>query len=125
MTVQELRDKLDHYIKHDIGDVCMFNDVDLDRWSYEDRCNARANHQVIFCDDGMDPKHYSISAFGSTISREVSPAIVSMSKQKVTVKTLGIPGSVHEEEKEVPVQVKPPEYEPQDVFMIIPKDPVK
>ena len=75
MTVEELRDKLDAYIKRDPPDTWQLNDGEADAKAYKRRCEERAKREVIILDDGMQPKHFSIlSAFGTTIYREDSTA---------------------------------------------------
>lgn len=69
MTVQELRDRLDNYIKKDTNDMLQLNDVELDKYYYQKRCEERANREVILIDDGMLPKYYSTeSCFGTKLS---------------------------------------------------------
>lgn len=64
MTVQELKDKLDNYIKKDPPNLWQLNDVELDKLYYEERCKERANRKVIICDDGMKPKFFDIEFCG-------------------------------------------------------------
>lgn len=69
MTVQELKDKLDNYIKKDPSDLWQLNDCELDELSYIERCNERANRQVILIDDGMQSKYFKTNeCFGTTLS---------------------------------------------------------
>ena len=69
MTVQELRDKLDAYIKKDPPDTWQLNDGQLDELYYKERCEERANRQVVLIDDGMQPKYFRTEdGFGTTIS---------------------------------------------------------
>jgi hypothetical protein len=68
MTVKELRDKLDNYIKKDPPDLWQLNDCELDKLYYDERCEERANRQVVLIDDGMHPKYFRIEdGFGTTI----------------------------------------------------------
>jgi hypothetical protein len=68
MTVKELRDKLDAYIKKDPPDTWQLNDCTLDKLYYDERCEERANRQVVLIDDGMQPKYFRIEdGFGTTI----------------------------------------------------------
>ena len=60
MTVKELRDKLDAYIKKDPPDTWQLNDCMLDKLYYDERCEERANRQVVLVDDGMQPKYFKI-----------------------------------------------------------------
>ena len=50
MTVQELIDKLNDYIKKDPPDTWQLNDCDLDEMYYKERCEKRANHKVKLVD---------------------------------------------------------------------------
>lgn len=69
MTVQELKDKLDNYIKKDPSDLWQLNDCELDELSYIERCNERANRQVILIDDDMQSKYFKTNeCFGTTLS---------------------------------------------------------
>ena len=69
MTVQELKDKLDNYIKKDPSDLWQLNDCELDELSYIERCNERANRQVILIDDSMQSKYFKTNeCFGTTLS---------------------------------------------------------
>jgi hypothetical protein len=68
MTVKELRDKLDTYIKKDPPDLWQLNDCELDELYYKERCEERANRQVVLVDDGMQPEYFRIEdSFGTTI----------------------------------------------------------
>jgi hypothetical protein len=58
MTVKELRDKLDAYIKNDPPDLWQLNDCELDELYYKERCEERANRQVVLLDDGMQPEYF-------------------------------------------------------------------
>lgn len=70
MTVEELRDALDAYIKKDPPDLWQLNDVELDEKMYKRRCSERAKNEVIILDDGMQPKHFSIlSAFETSMPK--------------------------------------------------------
>lgn len=72
MTVKELRDALDNYIKKDPLDLWQLNDGDADAAAYKERCEERENAEVIILDDGMQPKHFSIdSAFGTFMSKKL------------------------------------------------------
>ena len=67
MTVKELRDALDNYIKRDSSDLWQLNDCDADAAAYEERCIERGNREVIILDDGMQPKYFNVdSAFGTS-----------------------------------------------------------
>jgi hypothetical protein len=69
MTVKELRDKLDNYIKKDPPDLWQLNDCMLDKLYYDERCEERANKQVVLIDDGMQPKYFRTDdCFGTTLS---------------------------------------------------------
>ena len=68
MTVKELRDRLDDYIKRDPPGLWQLNDVEADAAAYAERCTERSRNEVIILDDGMKPKHFSLlMAFGTTI----------------------------------------------------------
>jgi hypothetical protein len=68
MTVKELRDKLDNYIKTDPPDLWQLNDCELDELYYKERCKERANRKVVLIDDGMQPKYFRTEdGFGTTI----------------------------------------------------------
>jgi hypothetical protein len=68
MTVRELRDKLDAYIKKDPPDQWQLNDCTLDKLYYDERCEERANRQVVLIDDGMQPEYFRTEdSFGTTI----------------------------------------------------------
>lgn len=72
MTVKELRDALDNYIKKDPPDLWQLNDGDADAAAYKERCEERENAEVIILDDGMQPKHFSIdSAFGTSMPKKL------------------------------------------------------
>lgn len=69
MTVKELRDKLDNYIKTDPPDIWQLNDIEIDKLYYQRRCEERANRKVILIDDGMQPKYFKTDdCFGTTLS---------------------------------------------------------
>lgn len=53
MTVQELKDKLDEYIKQDPSDMWQLNDIELDAEAYNERCKERANHEVRVMDTSV------------------------------------------------------------------------
>ena len=73
MTVQELRDKLDNYIKKDPPDILQLNDVELDKLHYQKRCEERANREVILIDDGMKPTYFRTDdCFGTTIYEDTN-----------------------------------------------------
>jgi hypothetical protein len=73
MTVKELRDKLDNYIKKDPPDLWQLNDCELDKLYYDERCNERANRQVVLIDDGMQPKYFRTEdGFGTTICENIN-----------------------------------------------------
>ena len=68
MTVKELRDRLDNYIKHDSPDTWQLNDVEADAQAYKERCKDRENQQIIILDDGMKPRYFAAeAAFGVPI----------------------------------------------------------
>ena len=68
MTVKELRDKLDNYIKKDPLDQWQSNDCELDKLYYDERCKERANRQVVLIDDCIQPKYFRIEdSFGTTL----------------------------------------------------------
>ena len=70
MTVKELRDALDNYIKKDPLDLWQLNDGDADAAAYKERCEERENAEVIIL-DGMELKHFSIDrAFGATMPQK-------------------------------------------------------
>jgi hypothetical protein len=72
MTVKELRDALDNYIKKDPPDLWQLNDSDADAAAYKERCEERENREVIILDDGMQPKYFSIdSAFGTSMPKQL------------------------------------------------------
>ena len=50
MTVQELINSLNNYIKTDPPDTCQLNDCDLDEMYYKERCQERANQEVQLID---------------------------------------------------------------------------
>ena len=50
MTVQELRDKLDAYIKKDPPNALQLNDCALEKMYYKERCQERANQEVQLID---------------------------------------------------------------------------
>ena len=76
MTVKELRDRLDNYIKHDPPDTWQLNDVEADAQAYKERCKDRENQQIVILDDGMKPKFFDVeSAFGMPYEKEVSQGI--------------------------------------------------
>jgi hypothetical protein len=73
MTVKELRDKLDNYIKKDPPDTWQLNDCELDELYYKERCEERANRQVVLIDDGMHPKYFKTEdSFGTTIYKNTN-----------------------------------------------------
>lgn len=77
MTVKELRDKLDNYIKKDPPDLWQLNDCELDELSYIERCNERANRQVVLIDDGMKSKYFKIDCcFGTTLENNEEVFVV-------------------------------------------------
>ena len=74
MTVKELRDRLDNYIKHDSPDTWQLNDVEADAQAYKERCKDRENQQIIILDDGMKPRYFAAeAAFGVPIAKELMP----------------------------------------------------
>jgi len=52
MTVKQLHDLLESYMKCGIGDGWQLNDVELDKQIREERCNT----PVLIVDDGMKAK---------------------------------------------------------------------
>lgn len=71
MTVKELIDKLNNYVKQDPADTWQLNDVEADAKAYQERCKERENHEVVILDDGMKPQYFAIeSVFGLPIERE-------------------------------------------------------
>ena len=78
MTVKELRDILDEYIKRDPPDTWQLNDVEADAAAYRERCKVRANREVVITDDGMQPKHFGVNfATGTIIVSELMPGTYS------------------------------------------------
>ena len=68
MTVKELRDALDRYVRKDPPGLWQLNDIEADAAAYDARCKEREESEVIILDDGMKPKHYGLlMAFGTTI----------------------------------------------------------
>lgn len=47
MTVKELRDRLDNYIKTDPPDLWQLNDCELDALYYKERCEERGHNRVV------------------------------------------------------------------------------
>lgn len=137
MTVRELRDKLDHYIKTDPPDQWQLNDVKLDAQAYEERCKERENHRVVIADDGMTPKYFDIdSQIGLTIDIETKPAVIEMKDMEVEEqeplfggffidskgKSTNVTGPGYitvKKIKNVPVQVEPPQYKQEKVVGLI------
>lgn len=71
MTVKELRDALDNYIKKDPPDLWQLNDVEADAAAYKERCKERENAEVAILDDGMQPKYFAVdSAFGTSMPKK-------------------------------------------------------
>lgn len=69
MTVKELRDKLDNYIKKDPPDLWQLNDCELDKLYYDERCEERANRKVVLIDDGMQSKYFKTDdCFGTALA---------------------------------------------------------
>ena len=81
MTVKELRDKLDNYIKHDSPDTWQINDVEAaDAQAYKERCKDRENQQIVILDDGMKPRYFAAeAAFGVPVAKEIMPGTYVMS----------------------------------------------
>lgn len=74
MTVKELIDRLDAYVKQDPPDTWMLNDVEADREAYQERRKERENQQIIILDDGMKPRYFAAeAAFGVPIAKELMP----------------------------------------------------
>lgn len=136
MTVRELRDKLDHYIKTDPLDQCQCNDIQLDAEAYKERCKERENHRVVIADDGMTPKYFDIdSQIGLTIDIETKPAVIEMKDMEVEEQEPLIggfyidsngklvsngPGYITVKKiKNVPVQVEPPQYKQEKAVGLI------
>ncbi len=71
MTVVELRDALDNYIKRDPPGLWQLNDCDADAAAYKERRKERENAEVVVLDDGMQPKYFSVdSAFGTSMPKQ-------------------------------------------------------
>ena len=78
MTVIELRDALDRYISKDPPDIWQLNDVEADAAAYRERCENRANREVVITDDGMQARHFGVNfAVGTTIVSELMPGTYS------------------------------------------------
>ena len=65
-------EKSENTIEKYIRDVTRFfewlNDCELDKLYYDERCEERANRQVVLVDDGMQPKYFRTeNGFGTTI----------------------------------------------------------
>jgi len=71
LTVKQLRDFCDWYIKHDSDDIVLSNDRQLDKELYDKRCRDRENDKVLFCDDSMKPRYFNVSCMGSKFSRKI------------------------------------------------------
>lgn len=68
MTIKELRDKLDNYIKNDPPDIWQLNDIELDKLFYKERCEERANRKVVLIDDSEQSKYFKPDyCFGTTL----------------------------------------------------------
>ena len=71
MTVKELRDALDNYIKKDPPDLWQLNDGEADAAAYKRRCKERECTEVIILDDGMQPKCFNVDiAFGTSMPKK-------------------------------------------------------
>lgn len=82
MTVQELRDMLDNFIKKDSSDIWQLNDCELDELYYKERCEERANGKVILIDDSMQSKYFKIDyCFGTTLSDNENVFAIKFDKQ--------------------------------------------
>ena len=133
MTVKELRDFLNCYIE--TNDLLF---ASTDKQFAEHMRKERENQQVLICDDGMQPKHFAIKfAASSLFSRLTKEAVIEKHKVKKTKKeevhTFGnwhfdpkkgiIPGKPIYKDVEytetVPVQVKPAEYVPEKIVMLV------
>lgn len=69
MTVKELRDKLDNYIKQDPPNLWQLNDCELDALYYKERCEERGNKRVVIMQNSFatDVKE----AYASSINNNV------------------------------------------------------
>ena len=47
MTVKELRDKLNEYIKRDSPGIWQLNDIEADIAAYRERCKERENAEIV------------------------------------------------------------------------------
>jgi len=84
MTIKELRDALDNYIKKDPPDLWQLNDCDADATAYECRCKERENRKVIILDDGMRLTHFNIeSVFGTSVPKRLQPGEASYTMEDV------------------------------------------
>lgn len=111
----------------------------------EDYLRHNPDAEVMICDDGMISKYYKAEfAIGSQFTREIKPAKTEMREQYVKIKIpdtnelkkagllamsckhncneCGINGKCIEtkgRKMKVPVQIEPPEYKEENIFMII------
>jgi hypothetical protein len=67
MTVQELIDSLNNYIKKDPPDTWQLNDCDLDEMYYKERCQERANQEVQLVDMSTYDKDYRFEINGNNV----------------------------------------------------------
>ena len=69
MTVKELIDRLDAYVKRDPPDIWMLNDVEADREAYQERCKERENTKVIVKLEGPNGEYNikAMTAYGCSI----------------------------------------------------------
>ena len=73
MTVKELRDRLDDYIKRDPLDLWQLNDVETDAKAYKERCKEREEQEAVVLDNGMKAKFFDIkSTFRMPYEKEIS-----------------------------------------------------
>lgn len=79
MTVKELRDRLDNYIKTDPPDLWQLNDCELDALYYKERCEERGNKRVaVLMEKTIESDmHYSSlidikSAYASTVKDDAA-----------------------------------------------------
>ena len=72
MTVKELRDALDNYIKKDPPDLWQLNDCVADAVAYKERREERENAEVVILDDGMQPKYFNVDCvFGTSMPKKL------------------------------------------------------
>ena len=72
MTVKELRDALDNYIKKDPSDIWQLNDCVADAVAYKERREERENAEVVILDDGMQQKYFNVDCvFGTSMPKKL------------------------------------------------------